>query len=898
MDNDLNITEDCFSSEHPFRLLISALWGENPAAREYTINTYGDTPSAQETGRVASKGMPRKTFTETFPLNSFPLRRLRAANEVHLAIGWVPNPKDAVYCIYAEIDGGGRFETSGWSGPHPDAIVRSKNGDHLYWRVDPATTVEAATAAMRAITIALRGDPAIGQPHHVMRLPGFLHQKNPSDPYMVTIEHVEPNPKPHPLKAFGAATQAEWSDYVAWCKAVKAGVTGIEYGSPEWVTERRAAMAFVAAREAYTRLSYGIKGYDLRWVPGRSAKWWWSLQTQYRLVQTVNHWRSDRDQMRAVFDLLGDKGQACLGADASESPDWLSVEPALRVWVAAAEQTRKDWDGEDQTLESLPPFDLDSITPEQIAAIPEPGSAQYGQGAYDLKTVDWAPLFEAADKYISHNGDLHVVECLWADSHTTGSREAACFDPGSRGPHGGYKCLHGHCQGRNARDVLAWFVAKLGVEKVNRHCGRYTVEFSGKVVIGRPVFPITEKKKDGTPYVVQDRRENTAALLDHYGIRGKYNRMTHRVEWACGEDRWTEQTAFDEIAEAGRRHGYRPTQTVLEQHLRAIVAGNEYHPARDWIASKPWDGVSRFDKFASTLCVAKGFDRVLAETMLRKFLTSAVAAAYTETGVKAEHVLILSGPQGIRKTTWFANLAPFGMVKTGAHFQPGVVDSLRQNTTSWITEWGEAKHTMTRANAEQMKAFLSDTEDVYRMPYGRVDERFPRMTVFCGSENNQEFLVDATGNRRFWIIPVVWCHTEHGLDMQQVWAEIKAGYDAGYTWWMDSETEKAVSKINESHMTSNPIVDALEALYELDPTGETWTPQSEILSQVMADSGASWSNNREGRVITTALQGWASSAGLGKRKSNGARLWPVKARERQTHNVAPVDHIRLLQMAD
>jgi virulence-associated protein E len=82
-----------------------------------------------------------------------------------------------------------------------------------------------------------------------------------------------------------------------------------------------------------------------------------------------------------------------------------------------------------------------------------------------------------------------------------------------------------------------------------------------------------------------------------------------------------------------------------------------------------------------------------------------------------------------------------------------------------------------RGEVNQIKAFMSRSVDTYRTPYGRMPADFPRQCVFFGSTNNETYLKDETGNRRFWPVayrPVVGRQVDlAGLeaDRDQLWAE-------------------------------------------------------------------------------------------------------------------------------
>ena len=107
--------------------------------------------------------------------------------------------------------------------------------------------------------------------------------------------------------------------------------------------------------------------------------------------------------------------------------------------------------------------------------------------------------------------------------------------------------------------------------------------------------------------------------------------------------------------------------------------------------------------------------------------------------------------QGCRKSSFWRALG-------GPFFS----DSLRDVTSkddlmclhrSWVMEFSELDSLTSKRHAGQIKAFLSQQQDMFRVPYGKAIESFPRRGIVVGSTNRETgFLQDETGNRRFWII--------------------------------------------------------------------------------------------------------------------------------------------------
>ena len=182
--------------------------------------------------------------------------------------------------------------------------------------------------------------------------------------------------------------------------------------------------------------------------------------------------------------------------------------------------------------------------------------------------------------------------------------------------------------------------------------------------------------------------------------------------------------------------------------------------------------------------------------MLRKWLIQCVAAADNAAHTPNEHarpqfgyVLILSGPQGVRKTSWLRHLVT-GLTDE-KYFKDGIIymhkdkDSRLEVLKSWITELGEMESTFSRTAITELKNFLTKTSDDIRKPYARSSIIYPRTTSFCGSVNSETFLRDLTGNRRFFTVAVKDLSLINKERIQKLWAYVTTQYLAGEIWWVE-----------------------------------------------------------------------------------------------------------------
>lgn len=313
--------------------------------------------------------------------------------------------------------------------------------------------------------------------------------------------------------------------------------------------------------------------------------------------------------------------------------------------------------------------------------------------------------------------------------------------------------------------------------------------------------------------------ENLKIILRCYGFNVRYNEITKREETTLNNKSFnggdSDNIAISKITSVCIIN--QMSVTHLQTYLLDIAYENTYNPIIEWVESIKWDGESRLKDLEETIETLTSFNQELKSLLLRKWLISAIASAYNRTGeFRSKGVLIFQGKQSVGKTSWFKKLIPFSAncntaVKDGVSLDVANKDSILKVISHWIVELGELDATFKKSEIAQLKQFIGEQIDIVRRPYAKKESYYPRQTVFCGSVNDEEFLKDPTGNVRFWTIPVTWLDYDHGVDMQQVWAEIAHYYHVGEQWWLTQEQEKILECSNASFVEENLFTSRLTA---------------------------------------------------------------------------------------
>ena len=241
------------------------------------------------------------------------------------------------------------------------------------------------------------------------------------------------------------------------------------------------------------------------------------------------------------------------------------------------------------------------------------------------------------------------------------------------------------------------------------------------------------------------------------------------------------------------------TRDKLDDALTIVASRHKINEVVDYLKSLTWDNVCRIDRLLTDYLGAEYSEYTAA--VMRKSLCAAVSRAL-DGGVKYDYMPILTGPQGIGKSTFLSNLGLKWFSDSLTTFEGKEAAELIQG--QWIVEVGELT-AMNKQESNAVKQFLSKKEDIYRAAYGRRTERYPRRCVFFGTSNDQEYLKDSTGNRRFWPVDVgvqapvksVWDDMPKEVD--QIWAEAMALWSIGEPLYMSGNLDTAAKEAQDEH---------------------------------------------------------------------------------------------------
>ena len=464
-----------------------------------------------------------------------------------------------------------------------------------------------------------------------------------------------------------------------------------------------------------------------------------------------------------------------------------------------------------------------------------------------VKSIDHSP--NGTVKYI-------LEHCLFDESHK--GKDAAILQK----PDGsiGYKCFHNSCANKHWKDVRLLFEPDAYNNK--------NTEKSAKKGSKLSVYDI-----DGTGILTI---ENLANYMKIKKYKIWYNIIKHSIEYA-GFKGYSEE----HLPETAPTIIYNELQTEFEKcsidkiatMLLVIASNHRVNPILDMITSAKWDGKDRIEEIYNIFGISK--EDKLSREIIRKWLMQAVCGLFNDSKhpFSLDLILVFKGKQGIGKTRFFEHLAMlpqyFG---EGMCIDPRNKDSIIQATSNWLCELGEIGSTL-KKDIDSVKAMLTKANDEYRLPYGRATLKFPRMTSFVGTVNDDKFLIDQTGNRRFATVPISDdVHIDYNTQIRtfnalQLWAqvyrmvqeEIAKGATIASCFRLDPEMKEELDSRNEEYTkpmkAEDEVIDILSRLNmdrQKTSAGYSITDEYMTVTEFMAQHSelSKYTAEQVGKVLT------------------------------------------------
>lgn len=456
------------------------------------------------------------------------------------------------------------------------------------------------------------------------------------------------------------------------------------------------------------------------------------------------------------------------------------------------------------------PDDIPPITSEQLehawdtirdefAVAPERRARERreGSGVDSDATDDFADWLEANWETYDRRGDKLFVECPWKSGHSgdSGETEAAWLLAGTGGyQQGHYECLHASCGGRSDEE----FLDAVGYRLAQFDCLPEIVapkRQGQRFIEGRGDLPLPGFKRDKQGEI-EPVIENVVAGVAVPQLSGFDVRFdTFRAETMVAErpDEWRPYHDSDGVRmrinlASGR---FKPVgKEMMRDAIMAVAWDRKFDTARIWLEEvvPPWDGVPRIETSLSTYFRADDtpYTRACGE-----YLWTALASRVLDPGCQADMALVFVSPeQGMRKSSGVAALAPAREFFGEVNLEVRDNDLSRKLRGKLVVELAELRGLKTR-DSESIKAWVTQRDEEWTPKYMEANTRFPRRCILIGTTNDDEFLGDPTGERRWLPMRVKGqAHTDLlERDRLQLWAEGRE------RWLVDGQLWEAAERL-------------------------------------------------------------------------------------------------------
>jgi predicted P-loop ATPase len=282
-----------------------------------------------------------------------------------------------------------------------------------------------------------------------------------------------------------------------------------------------------------------------------------------------------------------------------------------------------------------------------------------------------------------------------------------------------------------------------------------------------------------------------------------------------------------------------------------VAEQNRFDSAQLWLSGLVWDGVPRIARFLST---HMGADDTPYTRAVGRYIWSALAGRVIQPGCKADMAVILVGPQGLRKSSGVAAIAPAPEFFTEISFGEKEDDLSRKMRGRLVAELAELKG-LRGKDSESIKAWMTKQYEDWTPKFREFSTVFPRRLLCFGTTNQDEFLVDETGNRR-WLPARVLRQVDVAAikrDCLQLWAE------AAEAFHMDGvdfrEAEELAKAEHDAYMMRDPWeptiarwLDTPDEMTEQKPADRDFLRTHEVLQDALRKDAKSCTRADEMRV--------------------------------------------------
>lgn len=376
---------------------------------------------------------------------------------------------------------------------------------------------------------------------------------------------------------------------------------------------------------------------------------------------------------------------------------------------------------------------------------------------------------------------------------------------------------------------------------------------------------------------INDSTENNRITMEGY-LKNKYsfryNIFTNGVEFKLKRgNQYREMLDFDlrSIVRELGANKYRISKSRLEDLFKSDFS-YVYHPLREYIKLVPkWD--FKADYISELASRVKTDDDEFFKVAFKRWFVAMIGSGIDD--FTFNHTMIIfSGGQGIGKSTFIRNLLP---EELRDYLYSGMIYPNSKDTQIFMSECLiidlDELSSLTRKQNNDIKELITKSKVKLRRPYGKLNENLARRASFIGSLNEEKFLTDLSGNRRYLSFKVESIDYKSEINYIGVYSQALALYKSGFKYYFDGKEIDEINKRNERFRTISPIEELISNSYmpaQNRSKAELYLGSVELLSKLNQDSNIPVNNTNSiqlGKVLT--------KLGFEKIKKNGISKYAI-----------------------
>ncbi|WP_084220400.1 VapE domain-containing protein [Asinibacterium sp. OR53] len=209
-------------------------------------------------------------------------------------------------------------------------------------------------------------------------------------------------------------------------------------------------------------------------------------------------------------------------------------------------------------------------------------------------------------------------------------------------------------------------------------------------------------------------------------------------------------------------------------------------------------------------------DKKRFKIQFKKYLVRCVACALEPTVFNKQVFVLVGEGQNTGKSTFCRWLCPTELNDYFTEYVSQDKDGLIALSSNFLINLDELA-TLSKVEINALKSFISKDKISVRLPYAKRSTTQPRRANFIGSTNNDEFLVDETGNVRwqcFEVAGIINFAYMKDININDIWRQAYTLYKSGFQYQLTAEELKENEKANSKHLISSSEIELIDKYFQ------------------------------------------------------------------------------------